>query len=55
MAYAPDRLRELRLNPTNVLPVALGEPILIGTVFLFISFKRGKGFRSLSIFSRGKR
>ena len=47
--------RVLRLNPNNVLPVALGEPILIGTVFLFISFKRRKGLRSLSIPSRGKK
>jgi hypothetical protein len=47
--------RVLRLNPNNVLPVALGEPILIGIVFLFISFKRRKGLRGLSIFSRGKK
>ena len=32
--------RVLRLNPNNVLPVAIGEPILIGAVFMFISFKR---------------
>lgn len=32
--------RVLRLNPNNVLPVALGEPILIGFVFMFIAFKR---------------
>jgi hypothetical protein len=47
--------RVLRLNPNNVLPVALGEPILIGTVFLFISFKRRRGLRGLSIFSKGKK
>ena len=32
--------RILRLNPNNVLPVAVGEPILIGMVLMFISFKR---------------
>jgi hypothetical protein len=32
--------RILRLNPNNVLPVALGEPILIGIAFMFIAFKR---------------
>jgi hypothetical protein len=32
--------RVLRLNPNNVLPVAFEEPILIGSVFMFIAFKR---------------
>lgn len=32
--------RIIRLNPNNVLPVALGEPILLGIVFMFITFKR---------------
>jgi hypothetical protein len=32
--------RILRLNPNNVLPVALGEPILLGIVFMFIYFRR---------------
>jgi hypothetical protein len=32
--------RILRLNPNNVLPVAVGEPILIGFVFMLIAFKR---------------
>jgi hypothetical protein len=32
--------RVLRLNPNNVLPVALGEPILLGIVFMFIYFRR---------------
>jgi hypothetical protein len=35
--------RVIRLNPNNVLPIALGEPILIGLVFLFITIKRRKG------------
>lgn len=35
-----DVKRIIRLNPNNVLPVALGEPILIGTVFLLITLKR---------------
>ena len=35
-----DIKRILRLNPNNVLPIAIGEPILIGMVFMFISFKR---------------
>lgn len=34
--------RVLRLNPNNVLPIALGEPVLIGLVFLFITIKRRK-------------
>ncbi len=32
--------RIIRLNPHNILPVAIGEPILIGFVFMFIAFKR---------------
>ncbi len=32
--------RILRLNPNNVLPVAIGEPVLIGIVFMVIAFKR---------------
>jgi hypothetical protein len=35
--------RLIRLNPHNILPLAIGEPILIGTVFMFIAFKRKKG------------
>ncbi len=35
--------RVIRLNPNNVLPIALGEPLLIGIVFLFITIKRRKG------------
>nr|CBX27705.1 hypothetical protein N47_H25270 [uncultured Desulfobacterium sp.] len=34
--------RLIRLNPHNILPVAIGEPILIGAVFIFITFKRKK-------------
>jgi hypothetical protein len=34
--------RVISLNPNNVLPIALGEPILIGLVFLFITIKRRK-------------
>ncbi len=37
--------RILRLNPNNVLPVALGEPVLLGIVFMFVAFKRKKGGR----------
>jgi hypothetical protein len=37
--------RVLRLNPNNVLPVALGEPLLIGIVFMFISFRRKKSIK----------
>ena len=32
----------LRLNPNNVLPAALGEPLLLGIAFMFISFRRKK-------------
>ena len=35
--------RVIRLNPNNVLPIALGEPVRIGIVFLFITIKRRKG------------
>ena len=34
--------RVIRLNPNNVLPVAIGEPLLIGGIFMFIAFKRRK-------------
>jgi len=34
--------RVLRLNPNNVLPVAIGEPVFIGMVFMMIAFKRRK-------------
>ena len=34
--------RILRLNPNNVLPVALGEPVVIGACFLLIALKRRK-------------
>jgi hypothetical protein len=32
--------RILRLNPNNVLPVAVGEPVLLGIVFVSIALKR---------------
>jgi hypothetical protein len=32
--------RVLRLNPHNVLPVAIGEPIFIGAFFMFVVFRR---------------
>jgi hypothetical protein len=35
--------RVLRLNPNNVLPVAVGEPVVLGAVFMFITFRRKKG------------
>jgi hypothetical protein len=34
--------RILRLNPNNVLPVAIGEPFLLGMVFMFVAFRRRK-------------
>jgi hypothetical protein len=34
--------RVLRLNPNNVLPVAIGEPVFIGIVFMVIAFGRRK-------------
>jgi hypothetical protein len=37
--------RVLRLNPNNVLPVALGEPLSLGIVFMFISFRRRKSIK----------
>ncbi len=37
--------RVIRLNPNNVLPVAIGEPFIIGGVFMFIAFKRRKRIR----------
>ena len=35
--------RHLRLNPNNVLPVAVGEPVVLGALFMFIAFRRKKG------------
>ena len=35
-----DIKRILRLNPNNVLPIAIGEPVIIGVVFLLIRLKR---------------
>ncbi len=32
--------RILRLNPNNVLPVAIGEPISLGMVFILVAFRR---------------
>ena len=37
--------RVLRLNPNNVLPVALGEPLLLGIAFMIISFRRRKSIK----------
>ena len=34
--------RVLRLNPNNVLPVAIGEPIVLGMVFMLLTFRRRK-------------
>jgi hypothetical protein len=34
--------RVLRLNPNNVLPVAIGEPVFIGMVFMVIALGRRK-------------
>jgi hypothetical protein len=48
MSSAMSRLeikRVLRLNPNNVLPVALGEPLLIGIAFMIISFRRRKSIK----------
>jgi len=43
-AMSPLEIKRLiRLNPHNILPVAIGEPILIGAVFMLIAFKRKKG------------
>ena len=35
--------RILRLNPHDVLPIAIGEPILIGLIFAAIALRRRKG------------
>jgi len=32
--------RILRLNPNNVLPVAIGEPLLIGILFIFVVLRK---------------
>ncbi len=40
-----DIKRILRLNPNNVLPVALGEPVIIGLVFAAIALRRRKGVK----------
>ncbi|MDI6728977.1 MAG: hypothetical protein QMD44_08665 [Thermodesulfovibrionales bacterium] len=37
--------RILRLNPNNVLPVAIGEPLIIGIVFMFVALRRRKGVK----------
>ena len=34
--------RVLRLNPNNVLPVAIGEPVALGMVFMLVAFRRRK-------------
>jgi hypothetical protein len=34
--------RVLRLNPNNVLPVAIGEPVVLGMVFMLVAFRRRK-------------
>jgi len=34
--------RLLRLNPNNVLPVAIGEPVALGMVFMLVAFRRRK-------------
>jgi hypothetical protein len=34
--------RVLRLNPNNVLPVAIGEPVALGVVFILVAFRRRK-------------
>ena len=34
--------RVLRLNPNNVLPVAIGEPAALGMVFMLVAFRRKK-------------
>lgn len=40
-----DIKRILRLNPNNVLPVAVGEPLLIVAIFMFIALRRRKGVK----------
>jgi hypothetical protein len=43
-AISPLEIKRLiRLNPHNILPVAIGEPVLIGAVFMLIAFRREKG------------
>jgi hypothetical protein len=34
--------RILRLNPHNILPVAFGEPAVLGLIFLLVDFRRRK-------------
>ena len=34
--------RVLRLNPNNVLPVAIGEPVALAMVFMLVAFKKRK-------------
>jgi hypothetical protein len=34
--------RVLRLNPHNVLPVAIGEPLALGMVFMLVALRRRK-------------
>jgi hypothetical protein len=34
--------RVLRLNPNNVLPIAIGEPVALGMVFMLVAFGRRK-------------
>ena len=34
--------RVLRLNPNNVLPVAIGEPVALGVGFMMVAFRRRK-------------
>ncbi len=34
--------RILRLNPHNILPVAFGEPAVLGFIFLLVDFRRRK-------------
>jgi hypothetical protein len=34
--------RVLRLNPNNLLPVAIGEPVALAMVFMLVAFKRRK-------------
>jgi len=34
--------RVIRLNPNNVLPVAIGEPVALGMIFMLVAFRRRK-------------
>jgi hypothetical protein len=34
--------RVLRLNPNNAVPVAIGEPLALGMVFMLVAFRRRK-------------